>query len=469
MPPVAQGPDTVDQTVGGAAIADRPVPGVVLVWSDATAYGVPVAVDSAPLVVGRGLFGATTLDDTRMSRRHAEVAREDGQWRVTDLDSRNGSALDGAPLVGTRRVSGAAVLRTGHTLFLLTEDVRSFGARATPAPDGTIVGPTLARAWAGLDEAAGSSHVVHVHGETGAGKELAARRFHTQGPRKSGPFVAVNCATIPAALAERLLFGAKKGAYSGAEQDADGYFVAADGGTLFLDEVEELDLQVQAKLLRVLETSEVTPLGANKARRIDFGLVTATHGDLRARMSEGKFRPDLYFRLGRPAVTLPSLRERREDIPALIAAALAREEDPRVGHSSLVEAALLRPWPGNVRELLLEVREASRAARRRSSRRVEADDLGGQSGKPPAAARASGNPAPPAPSAIATPVPSSIDEPAPRRTEPLSADDAVLRDRVVAALRDARGNVSSAARALDVHRTQLRRWITRFGISAEED
>jgi transcriptional regulator with PAS, ATPase and Fis domain len=260
-----------------------------------------------------------------------------------------------------------------------------------------------------------------------------------------GPFVAVNCAAVPTQIAERLFFGAKRGAYSGAESDAEGYIGAAHGGTLFLDEVGELDPSVQAKLLRVLETREVLPLGAARPRTVDFGLVSATHADLHALVGTAKFRADLYFRIGRPSVKLPALRERREDIPWLVARAVAAAGNLKA-HVSLVEAALLRRWLGNVRELLTDVKVAADAARAAEADAVRARDL------PLAPELATGS--------------VSDEDGSDDRSEAPSRD--VTRDQIETALRAERGNISGAARALGLHRTQLRRLLARFSIDARQ-
>ena len=150
-----------------------------------------------------------------------------------------------------------------------------------------------------------------MRGESGSGKELASASFSRAASRGgASPFIGVNCAAVPAGLAERLLFGARKGAFSGATGDVQGYIQAADGGTLFLDEVAELDLRVQAKLLRVLETREVLPLGATRAERVELRVCVAAHADLAEQVTAGRFREDLYYRVGRPVVRIPPLRER---------------------------------------------------------------------------------------------------------------------------------------------------------------
>ncbi len=196
---------------------------------------------------------------------------------------------------------------------------------------------------------------VLVRGETGTGKELAARFLHELGPRRAGPFVAVNCGAIVAGLAESELFGHTKGAFTGAHRPHIGAFVRAHGGTLFLDEIGELPLALQAKLLRVLETSRVHPVGAEAHADVDVRVVCATHRDLEAMVATGQWREDLYHRLGVLVVVVPPLRERPEDIPLLLER-FAREASDELGRRVELEpgaVALARahPWPGNVRAL----------------------------------------------------------------------------------------------------------------------
>jgi two-component system response regulator HydG len=198
---------------------------------------------------------------------------------------------------------------------------------------------------------------VLVRGESGAGKELVARALHQEGHRKAGPFVAVNCTALPATLLESELFGHAKGAFTGATNARRGLFVEADGGTLFLDEIGDMPPDLQARLLRVLEDGEVRPVGADGSRKVDVRVVAATHQDLEARVRDGRFRKDLFYRLDVAQVQLPALRERREDIPPLAEHFLARalERNPRAkvkGFSpELLQALARREWPGNVREL----------------------------------------------------------------------------------------------------------------------
>ncbi|WP_237022354.1 sigma-54 interaction domain-containing protein [Halomonas sp. HG01] len=207
-----------------------------------------------------------------------------------------------------------------------------------------------------LVRAAETHLAVLLQGETGTGKELVARGVHEVSARSDGPFMAINCAAIPESLLEAELFGHVKGAFSGAERSREGLFGQADGGTLFLDEIGDMPLALQAKLLRVLESGRYRPLGGDDERKVDLRLVAATHQPLHRRIREGAFRADLYYRLGQFPLTLPALRERREDIPALARAFVddfcRREGREDIGLGRAVLRALeARDFPGNVREL----------------------------------------------------------------------------------------------------------------------
>ena len=197
---------------------------------------------------------------------------------------------------------------------------------------------------------------VMVRGESGTGKELVASALHANSHRRDGPWVAVNCGAIPENLLEAEFFGAKKGAYTGATQDREGFFQAAHGGTLFLDEIGDLPLAMQAKLLRAVQERCVRPLGGNQEESVDVRIVSATHKDLPAEVAAGRFRQDLYYRLNVIDIDIPPLRDRPEDLPALCQALLgriARDSDlpeRQVPASTLARLASL-PLPGNVREL----------------------------------------------------------------------------------------------------------------------
>lgn len=223
---------------------------------------------------------------------------------------------------------------------------------------GTMIGsaPTMLPVFELLQQVAPTRSTVLITGETGTGKELVARALHDLSPRKEKLFVPLNCTAIPSDLLESELFGHVRGAFSGAHGDRVGKFQAADEGTLFLDEIGDMDVRLQAKLLRVLQEGVIEPLGANRRISVDVRIVASTNRDLRKAMQDGQFREDLYFRLNVFQLQLPPLRERREDIGLLAEAFLtgfARDLGKQPPHLSPDACAVLKsyPWPGNIREL----------------------------------------------------------------------------------------------------------------------
>ena len=206
-----------------------------------------------------------------------------------------------------------------------------------------------------ITKLARSQAPIHVRGESGSGKELAARLIHLNGPRREGPFVPVNCGAIPESLMESEFFGYRKGAFTGADADRDGFFQAASGGTLFLDEVAELPVSMQVKLLRAIQEKKVRKVGSTQEEAADVRIISATHQNLSECAEAGKFRQDLYYRLNVIEMRMPSLREMPEDIPLLANAILSRLEGPAEKTPSLSPEALRAlesyPFPGNVREL----------------------------------------------------------------------------------------------------------------------
>ncbi len=204
-----------------------------------------------------------------------------------------------------------------------------------------------------IDRLARSQAPIHVTGESGSGKELAARLIHLKGSRREGPFVAVNCGAIPENLMESEFFGYKKGAFTGAAADRDGFFQAASGGTLFLDEVADLPLQMQVKLLRAIQEKKVRKVGSTAEDPVDVRIISATHRNLAGEVKSGSFRQDLYYRLNVIELTMPNLRQMRDDIPLLVAAILKRQmgaEAPGLSADAL-QALQAYDFPGNVREL----------------------------------------------------------------------------------------------------------------------
>jgi two-component system, NtrC family, response regulator HydG len=294
---------------------------------------------------------------------------------------------------------------------------------------------------------------VVIEGETGTGKELVARTIHAQGARGKGPFVAVHCAALPQTLLEAELFGHVRGAFTGADRDREGLFEAAHGGTLFLDEVGDLALPAQAKLLRALEEREIVRLGATRSRPVDVRVIAATHQPLDRLAAQGTFREDLLYRLRVITLELPPLRDRRSDIPALVAHFLAvfapRHERRISGFTDAARRALLAyDWPGNVRELRNVVERAVVLAERTT---IEPDDLPGQ-------ITGSATPLRPTDAALAE-LPF-----ADARARALESFD---RSFLAAALERHGGNVSRTARALNLHRQSLQKLLRRLGLTME--
>ena len=436
--------ETSEDSVRAGARETPSEPGVVVIFAAGRPSSLVLKVGAEDVVVGRGNLTACSRMTIESRVNMSRFAGIGGRFRVTDLESRNGTFVDGGQLVATAMFSSPALVRIGRSLCWAVDDVVPFWGAPPHAlgTSGPILGGRMRRVWGEVALASRAGDTLCLRGESGSGKELGARAFHEAffGTSSSAPFVAVNCAAIPEGLAERLLFGARKGAYSGATADADGYVQAAHGGTLFLDEVAELDPLVQAKLLRVLEAREVLPLGASRPRKVEIRICAASHKSLRDEVRAKRFREDLYFRLGLPEVIVPPLRERLDEIPWLLARELSAV-DPRLSSSvMLIEACARGTWPGNVRELLREARRAAHHALQEGVTTVQPHHLaseagaafGAQESSPQAEARG----APPAKLAVA---PSD--------------------EQIKQAIADQGGNVRGAARTLGMHRNQLRRWL----------
>jgi len=279
---------------------------------------------------------------------------------------------------------------------------------------------------------------VHISGESGSGKELAARLIHRLGNRADQPFVAVNCGAIPETLMESEFFGYRKGAFTGADAERDGFFQAAHGGTLFLDEVAELPLSMQVKLLRVLQEKKVRKLGATTEDAVDVRIVSATHQDLAALVEAGRFRQDLYYRLNVIDLVMPSLRERANDIAALARALLDRLGGGDVAFEREAEQALRGyAFPGNVRELenILE-----RALALCENRRITVADLN------------------------LAPAPTTADAASGSKYPLQDYLDQMERAAILEALEQTRHNKTAAARVLGVTFRSLRYRLERLGI-----
>jgi transcriptional regulator with GAF, ATPase, and Fis domain len=429
----------------------RAVPGAILIFAGNRPAARVYRAGGGSLELGRQELAVGTDSDGLISRRHVRLCFSGTSWLVEDLGSRNGTFVDGRPVTPSVEVPPGSLVRVGGALLRVVSDVVPFEHYVTGVRNGVVAGPSLRRALEAVGRAAqsaGGGASLLILGETGTGKELAARAFHEASGRAGAPFVIVNCATIPRELGERLLFGSRRGAYSGAT-DATGYLQAAHGGTLCLDEVAELSLEVQSKLLRVIETREVLRLGATSHEHVDIRLCAATWRDLRAEVVAGRFREDLYFRISQPEVRLPPLRERPEEIPWHVEQVLAQLDGEGERQLSVaagyVEACAARAWPGNVRELRGEVRRAVLAATAAPSV-LDAECLGETAG---IALSGSGIPSS-APAEAAVPT------------------ESFPNDAIAAAMVTAAGNVAGAARQLGVHRNKVRRWLERHGVEPRQ-
>jgi len=325
-------------------------------------HGLTEIARLAPSLVDSDGRDSGPLDDPFVSRRAIRIRRLDGDHVELDADGVD-VTIDGAPVRGVQRIAaddiarGVAITLCGRVVWWLTSDHDPRGGDALGLFGASGAMHTLRGE---IRDAASARGPILVHGETGAGKELVARALHASGARAGGPYVGVNVAAIPAAVAAAELFGHERGAFTGATERRAGYFERAHGGVLFLDEIGELPDAIQPILLRALESGEIQPIGG-APRAVDALIVAATDADLEAAARAGRFRMPLFYRLAATVIDVPPLRERGADLAILLArwlcealpAALAdRTADPEPWLPASIMQALLRaPWPGNVRQL----------------------------------------------------------------------------------------------------------------------
>ncbi len=404
-------------------------------------------------VLGTDPASDLVLSDDRVSRRHLEVRPSEGRFALRDLGSRNGTFYEGSRV--TEAIVGVgATLKLGRTFV-----------RIAPLPEpvelppsqsrrfGELVGESLAlrEVFAVLELAARSDVTVLLEGETGTGKELAARGLHDHGARRRGPFVAIDCAALPETLVESELFGHVRGAFTGARSARDGAFVRADGGTLFLDELDSIGPAVQARLLRAVEERAVRPVGSDAERRVDVRLVAASRSDLSALVAAGTFRADLFYRLSVVRVRIPPLRERREDVAPIAKELLVRRgmrEPGPIGGANL-DRLFAHDWPGNARELRNAIDRAlalSPGAASFAELRVQISGAAGEADDP---------------LAVRTDLPFAE---AKQRVL-----DAFVRRYVGDLLARHDGNLSAAAREAGLDRKHLRHLADEHGLRAKEE
>jgi DNA-binding NtrC family response regulator len=309
---------------------------------------------NAEVVVGTDPDAGLVLTDDRVSRRHVTVRREGGRFAVKDLGSTNGTLFEGSRV--TEAVVGpGATLKVGRTALRIQPEAEAIDVAPSQSRRfGELVAESLAmrEVFAVLELAAATDVTVLIEGETGTGKELAARALHDASARRPRPFVGVDCGALPETLVDSELFGHVRGAFTGAATPRAGAFARAEGGTIFLDELGAVPAAVQARLLRVIEERKVRPLGADEERAVDVRIIAGSGADLSVRVAEGAFRPDLWFRLSVVRVVLPPLRARREDIKPIVAELLRRRGlDPGPIEGANHDRLVAHDWPGNVREL----------------------------------------------------------------------------------------------------------------------
>lgn len=422
---------------------------------------------TAQVVIGRDASCTIVVPEPAVSRRHASISFNGHSWILRDLGGANGTIVDGR-MVREVELQHLHEIRVGDTLLKFV--ARGAEHHCNYCIDGTMRGHATRRAgelkelvggWAidrigeQLRRIAGVELSVIIEGESGTGKEIVARELHAMSGRP-GPLHAINCAAIPPNLIESELFGYKRGAFSSADRDKPGLISAADRGTLLLDEIGDMPLEAQAKLLRVIQTREVYPVGSTNAQRVDVRFVAATNRNLSHLVKTERFRGDLLARLNEYSINLAPLRERKEDIYQLSRAFIKRHgyADKRLSFA-LMLALIHYDWPYNVREL--------ESCLRRCCAMSEGNDL---------------NPAH---------LPDAIREAmvgyASRTSAGCDADSALLSSRASGPvarglapteqqLRDLlelhRGNVAAVGRELGKERMQIHRWMQRYDIRVED-
>jgi len=383
------------------------------------------------------------MADPHVSRPHARLRRDGERWIIQDSRSTNGIRINGA-LQHEAPLADGDIIELGHR-FLLYRSYREFAGAdldgALPFRTGRLSTwvPALAERFAQLASIAGSRIATLVLGPTGTGKEWVARELHRLSGR-SGPFVPINCGAIPRDLIASLLFGHRRGAFSGASIEQRGLVVTSSGGTLFLDEIAELPLELQPALLRIVAEGEALAIGATAPTLVDLRVVAATHQNLEHMCADHRFREDLLARLAGFVLQLPPLAERREDLGLMVAALvhrLAGERAPRVRFTvDAARALLLHPWNRNIRQLELRLASALQIA---GDAAIAVDHL-------------------------------ALDSP--DATSPLrarwSGPDLERREALLRVLARNHGNITSAARELGKARSQIQRWMKKYAIDPRE-
>ena len=430
---------------------------------------------SREVTIGRDQINPICIPEQAVSRQHARIHQEGARFVLKDLGSRNGTLVDGG-YVSSVELEHGAEIRVGDAIFKFVDegadravayriDGALAGARQRRAFVELVGGARIDQIAADIERIAPTELSCVLLGETGTGKEVVARGIHRLSGRR-GSFQAINCAAIPQNLLESELFGYRRGAFSGADRDKPGLIKLADGGTLFLDEIGDMPLDAQAKLLRVLQSREVFPLGATTPERVDIRVVCATHRDLYGYVRDGRFRGDLLARLNEHMVRLPPLRDRKEDIFLLTRSFFARYGRPDGSFTFSFMVALLHyDWPFNVRELESCIKRglAITGGGPLDTPHLPdaiADHMKGYGERAPRSSVHSVLPGLPA----VPGVPAERE----RKAAPPSVRRSPTEGELRALLAHHKGNVAAVGRELGKERMQIHRWLKKYSIELED-
>ncbi|MEJ7601705.1 MAG: sigma 54-interacting transcriptional regulator [Kofleriaceae bacterium] len=429
-------------------VADRPIAiqirGFALVIQSGPRAGTTIRGDKRSLLIGTHASADVVLEDPLVSRLHARLDVEADDCVLRDLGSTNGTRINGVRIRAVCLDDGAEIDVGGTKLvFKLVDEPFEIQLAQEDKFEGLLGNSVAMRELFALcARVAPTDAPVIIQGETGTGKDLVARAIHRRSLRQDKPFVVLDCAAIPPNLIESELFGHEKGSFTGATATRTGVFERAEGGTVFLDELGELAIELQPKLLRCLETGVITRVGGEKPIEVDFRAIAATNRDLPRMITENRFRADLFYRLAVIRLVVPSLRERREDIPLL--AGFFMRQALRDAPSAIPAETLdvmfgeltRHDWPGNVRELRNVVERAAILADPKLLRAEAMDAAAGELQR-------------------------SIEKAVHKQMTLRAAKTEREREYLTDLLRATEGNLDEAARIAEVHRKSLERLIRR--------
>jgi DNA-binding NtrC family response regulator len=420
------------------------------------------------------------LDDDTVSRNHCRISLEGDAYILTDLDSTNGTSINRVRI-------REAFLSPNHVIQIGSTEIRfsPIDERVRIIPSerdrfGEIIGKDrrMREMYAILEKIAPTDATCVIEGETGTGKDVVARSIHSQSRRKDGPFMVFDCGAVPENLIESELFGHEKGSFTGAHASRQGVFEMGHGGTIFLDELGELQLDLQPKLLRVLEQREVKRIGGTKPIKVDVRIVAATNRNLEEEVAAGRFREDLFYRLTVVRIKLPALRDRREDVRVLARhfldnGSFNRDRDGSRRITQFAPGVLDRmteyAWPGNVRELHNVIERAVSFA---ETDAVELADLPEHIAWPrglmPNIESSSGSIPPPPPDGVHTQA-NAADIDGTFKDAKERWVSSFERDYIASLLKKNGGNISHASREAQIDRKYFRKLMKKYGITAQDD